>query len=297
MSDGMAAGLDLPAERSGRAAPPAILAAREAMAGAVAAGQWRTDPPPVEAWASGVRVLRFRPANGAVRGRVLHFHGGGYRLGAPDYAGPYAAALAERCGVEVICPAYRLAPEHPFPAGLNDGLAVLTALAGEGGPPLILSGDSAGGGLAAALAVLAVGRGVALSGLVLLSAWLDLTVSAVSYAANAATDPLFSAESASLAADLYLQGEDARHPFASPLFAPVEGFPPVLLSVGEGEVLFDDAVAFGKRLRAEGVEVDYAPVAGMTHTAVVRGLDLPGAAETFGRVAGFVDRVVAQECE
>jgi acetyl esterase/lipase len=157
----------------------------------------------------------------------------------------------------------------------------------------LVSGDSAGGGLAASLTVLAVDRAIPIAGLILLSAWLDLRVTAVSYVANAATDPLFSTESASLAAELYLQGQAADHPLASPLFAPLEGFPPVLLSIGEGEVLLDDAAAMAGRLREAGRQVDYCPIAGMTHTAVVRGLTLPGAAETFERVVAFVDRVLA----
>lgn len=282
---GSAAGLDLPPERPGHAAPEAIAATRAAMAKALAAGHWATDPAPAETWIGGVRVLRFS-APGAQRGTVLHFHGGGYRQGCPEMAGPYAAALAARCGVEVLSAAYRLAPEHPFPAGVNDGLTVIGALQIAG--PLFLSGDSAGGGLAAALAVLAVERGYALAGLILHSPWLDLTVSAPSYASNGASDPLFSRESAAQAAMLYLHGQDARHPLASPLFAPVEGLPPVLLSVGEGEVLLDDAAAFAARLHA----VDYVPIAGMDHTAVVRGLGLPGAAETFERTAAFIDGIL-----
>ncbi|MET0238959.1 MAG: alpha/beta hydrolase [Sphingobium sp.] len=278
--------LELPAERPGHAPPPAIAASREAMAAAMAAGHWRTHPAPAEQMLGGVRVLRFRPP-GEVRGQVLHFHGGGYRLGAPEIVGPYAAALAERCGVEVLCPAYRLAPDDPFPAGVNDGLAVLTALAGGG--PLFLSGDSAGGGLAASLAVLANARGLALAGLVLLSPWLDLSVSAASYAANGATDPLFSYDSAKLAADLYLQGLAADHVLASPLLAPGDAFPPTLISVGDGEVLLDDSLSMAERLGAAGTPVDLTIVPGMTHTAVVRGLTLPGSPETFERVAAFID--------
>ncbi|MFT3968406.1 MAG: alpha/beta hydrolase fold domain-containing protein [Sphingobium sp.] len=283
----------LPPERPGHPAPPAVAAMRAGMARAVAAGQWRTDPPPVEEEIAGVRVLRFRPDRPA-RGRVIHFHGGGYRLGCPEIAGPYAAALAAASGVEVLCPSYRLAPEHPFPAGIRDGMTVFQELASKDGLPLILSGDSAGGGLAAALAVIWVGKPVSFCGLILLSPWLDLHVSAASYDGNAASDPLFSRAAATLAARLYLQdGTAPDHPLASPLFAPLDGWPPVLLSVGEGEVLLDDARAMHARLRAAGVDTRFAPVAGMDHVAVVRGLDLPGAAETFAGVTAFIDRILS----
>ena len=181
------------------------------MAAAVAAGYWRTDPAPEEVQIGGVRCLRFSPS-GASRGTLLHMHGGAFRIGCPEQIAPFALALAQACAVTVICPAYRLAPEHPFPAGLNDGWAVLRALAETANHPLILSGDSAGGGLAASLAALAHQAGIPLAGLALLSPWLDLSVTDPAYTTNAATDPLFSAEAAREAATLYLQGHARERP-------------------------------------------------------------------------------------
>lgn len=282
-----------PAERSGRPAPEDLAARRQGMAGAIAAGTWRTEPPPGEVVLDGVRALRFRP-EGAVRATVLHLHGGGFRQGCPEMIGPYATALADRCGVEVVCPAYRLAPEHPFPAGLNDAAKVYRALRREGQGRLIVSGDSAGGGLAASLTALVTSEGDAPAGLILLSAWLDLTVTAGTYWSNAATDPLFSQEAAETAADLYLQGHAAADPLASPLFAPLAGLPPTLVNFGEGEVLADDSRAFHAALQAAGVTAQLHPVAGMDHVAVTRGLTLVGAPETFAAVAAFVERVAAQ---
>jgi epsilon-lactone hydrolase len=281
----------LPPERSGKAAPADILAARAGMASMAAARCWRSASPPTEEKLKGVRVLRFRP-QGIIAATVLHLHGGGYRQGCPEYVAPFAAALADRCNVQVICPAYRLAPEHPYPAGLNDARAALRALAAATIGPLILSGDSAGGGLAAALALLAMGEDIPVAGVVLLSAWLDLTVTAASYSANAATDPLFSLGSARLAAELYLQGLPARDPLASPLFASVTGFPPTFISVGRGEVLLDDSSGFHEALRAAAVPSELSVVAGMNHIAVVRDASAPGAAETFAAVGAFIDRTV-----
>jgi epsilon-lactone hydrolase len=284
--------LSLTPERLGKPAPPDLAERRAQMTAGLAAGVWATARPPVETKSGGQRTLRFA-SRIPPRGHIIHFHGGGYRLGCPEIAGPFASRLAEQCRVEVVCPQYRLSPEHPFPAGVNDAWAALEALRAESGDaPLIVSGDSAGGGLAVAVAVLAVERGLRLNGLVLISAWLDQTVSAASFAANAASDPMFSRESARLASKLYLQGSDPLHPLASPLRAPLTGLPPVLVSVGAGEVLADDARGFHARLRAAGVASELIEIPGMEHVAVTRGADLPGSAETFAAIARFVDRIV-----
>jgi acetyl esterase/lipase len=285
----------LPAERAGHPAPPDLALRREQMDVAKNAGTWTVTPPPEQVELGGRRTLVFRP-QGRIMGRVLHLHGGAFRLGAPEMEGPLATALAARCGVEVIAPQYRLAPEHPFPAGLRDAFSVLCALAAQDdGLPLIVSGDSAGGGLAAGLAMLAIQAGVPIAGLVLLSPWLDLTVSAPSYAANAASDPMFSRESAASGAALYLQGLDDRHPLASPLFGALSGFPRTLVSVGSGEVLADDARRFHARLEEAGAESELSDIAGMEHVAVVRSLTMPGAAETFERIVHLVSDITTAE--
>jgi len=277
---------ELPPERAGYPAPPELAAQRVALAAAVASGVWQTEPAAEPIDLAGVLVLRFR-APGKPRGTVLHFHGGGFRLGCPQQVGPFAAALAARCEVNVICPAYRLAPEHPFPAGLNDGWAVAKALISSGAKPLILSGDSAGGGIAAGVAAL-----VQSAGLVLLSPWLDLTVSSRSYRAHATSDPLFSTQSASAAAALYLQGTAADHPLASPLHGPVVGFPPTLINAGTGEVLADDARKMYSALLAAGIDAQLLMIEAMDHVAVTRGMDLPGSAETFAALANFIANIV-----
>jgi acetyl esterase/lipase len=298
-------GILLPLERRGHAPPPELIERRAQLMAGVVAGQWRTEPMPQDSFLGGIggpggghahaRALRFRPA-GRIKGRVLHFHGGAFRLGCPEIVSPFAAALAAACGVEVVVPAYRLAPEHPFPAGLSDALAALHAVAREGGVgphrvPLILSGDSAGAGLAASLAVLAAQEGIAIDALVLLSPFLDLTLSGPSYQYNEGSDPLFSLASAANAVELYLQGGDPTHPLASPLFAPLYGFPPTLLSVGSGEVLADDTRRFHAQLAAYGIPTALSEIEGMEHTAVVRSPLLPGSAETFAAITDLVDDI------
>jgi acetyl esterase/lipase len=127
--------------------------------------------------------------------------------------------------------------------------------------------------------------------LVLLSPWLDLTVSAPAYADNA-DDPMFSKEQADIAAELYLQGFDPTHPLASPLMAPIAEFPPTLISVGTGEVLRDDSLRFHDKLLAAGARSELSAIDGMEHVAVVRSMELTGAAETFEAVAGFIDGIL-----
>jgi monoterpene epsilon-lactone hydrolase len=281
----------LPTERSGYAAPGEVAARRDSMAAAVAAGAWRIDAPQQETKLAGVRVLRFPPPDRPARGVVLHLHGGGFRIGCPEMLAPFAAALAARCEVEVICPDYRLAPEHPFPAGLADAHAVMSTLLKAGESPLILCGDSAGGALAAASTALSTMDKARPAGLVLLSAWLDLTVTSRSYDDNASSDPLFSRRSALDAAVLYLQGMSPQDPLASPLFGPVTGFPPTLISIGQEEVLADDGRKFYMALKGAGIEVSLHAVTSMEHVAVTRNLSLKGAKETFAAVADFIDRL------
>ena len=287
--------IEIPPERPGRPADPDLVERRGQMQAAVDAGTWKTKQPPLETTLAGRRCLRFKP-EGRPRGYLLQLHGGGFRIGRPEFESLFAEALARRCQIEVVVPQYRLAPEAPFPAGLVDAYETLQALLDEvGDAPLIVGGDSAGGGLAAALGVLCAGNnGLRIDGLVLLSPWLDVRVTAPTYASNAATDPMFSKESADIAAELYLQGFDPTHPLASPLLAEISAYPPTLISVGTGEVLADDSRLFHAKLLAAGVESRLSAIDGMNHVAVIQGLTRPGAAETFEEVVAFVERIAAR---
>lgn len=281
--------IDLPPEREGYPAPPDLAERRKGMDAALASGVWKTKRPPVEVMLGGRRTLRFRP-EGLVRGTMMHLHGGGFRIGGPEMEGPLAEALADRLGIEVVVPQYRLAPEHPFPSGLSDALSALSALRGEiGDAPLVVSGDSAGGGLAAALAVQG---SVRIDGLILLSPWLDTTVTAPSFAENTG-DPMFSKQSADIAAGLYLQGQDPRHPLSSPLFAEFDRFPPTLISVGLEECLRDDSLRMHEKLTDLGLRSELLAIAGMEHVAVVRSMAMPGARETFEAMVSFIGNLLA----
>ncbi|WP_310533980.1 alpha/beta hydrolase fold domain-containing protein [Novosphingobium sp.] len=275
--------MNIPPERPGDPALADLAGLRAGAEAACASGKWATRRPVESVRLGGCEVLRVAPLC-AARGRVLHFHGGGYRLGMPEMDCPFAEALADACGVEVLLPRYRLAPEHPFPAGLNDGLAAFDAMPAD--VPRLLSGASAGGGIAAASASLRSGEA---AGLMLHSAWLDLSVTAPSYDSNAESDPLFSRTSAEDASALYLQGANPAHPLASPLLADPAGFPPTLISVGSGEVLIDDARAMAERL---GDKARLLEVSGMDHVAVTRDAEAPGAVEVFAATCAFIQQLL-----
>lgn len=273
-------------ERAGFAAPDDLLLLRARLAAAVGVMEDRG----AATLSSGTnRILRF--GDPGAETLVVHFHGGGYRQGQPEMSARYAASLANAASVEVWCPAYRLAPEHPFPAAILDAAAVLSHVAERRPRYLVLAGDSAGGGLAAALAQICATQAIGLSGLILHSPWLDLRVASASYAANADSDPLFSKHAASSAAAAYLQGHAPTDPLASPVLADPALFPPSLLSVGSGEVLLDDARTFHEQLRDAGREVRLCQIDAMEHVAVTRGLDNVGASLIFEETVRFLARL------
>ena len=287
--------ITIPAERAGRAAPEDLAERRAMMAKAAEAGMLPSPKRAVsEETIDGVRTLTVTPESGEPRGWLLMLHGGGYRLGRPENDTCFAERLADRCQVAVVLPAYRLAPENPFPAAVIDAWKALVALRGRiGDAPLLVGGDSAGGGLAAALGVYAAAQGgPRLDGALLFSPWVDMTITAASFKENAESDVLFPEASAQMASDTYMQGFDLEHPLASPLFADVSGFPPAFINVGNGEALRDDSLSFHAKLQAAGVPSELLGVDDMEHVAPVRSEDLTGAAESFEATVAFVDRLL-----
>ena len=206
------------------------------------------------------RAIVCTPTAGHIACDVVWFHGGGFRHGAPEFSLPVAGFIARHCAARVMVPSYPLAPEEPFPNALHLASAVLRGVGGRS-RPLFVGGESAGGGLAAAT----IAAGAHADGLVLLSPWLDLSVTSQAYQLNAGRDDVFSGTQAREAADQYLQGHDVADPLASPLRAVDERFPPTAIVVGAGEVLIDDAVAMSSRLAAADVECALHIVAGMPH--------------------------------
>ena len=187
---------------------------------------------------------------------LLYLHGGGYIGCSPATHRPITGAFARR-GFRVLAPDYRLAPEHPFPAAVEDALAVYRALRSETAGPMVLAGDSAGGGLALALLVALrdAGEGSP-SACALFSPWTDLAVTGDSIRSNNGRCAMFQGDRIAPTAEYYLQGADPKNPLASPLYANLEKLPPLLIHVGEQEVLLDDSRRLAERARAAGVAVD-----------------------------------------
>jgi len=232
-------------------------AAMDAMTGDVPAPPGVTVEPLV---LGGRPAERLTPAGGTVDATVLLLHGGGYCLGGLHSHRDLAGQLALAASTPVVTLDYRLAPEHPFPAALDDALRAYRQLvADDPTRPVAIVGDSAGGGLALATAIARRDRGEPLpAALACLSPWTDLTQTADSFRRNATADPTVTKEGLDLLAEAYLAGTgtDARHPLVSPRFADLTGLPPLRIDVGGHEVLLDDAVEVAASARAAGVTVD-----------------------------------------
>ena len=189
---------------------------------------------------------------------VLYFHGGGYNIGSAETHRSMLTHLATRARTRVFSVDYRLAPESPYPAAIDDAVASYEGLLAVGTDParVVVAGDSAGGGLALALLTRIRDAGVALpAGAVALSPWTDLTASSASIAANEATDIMLGQPLLHHWATAYLDGADPEHPHASPLHADLSGLPPILVQVGDTEVLLDEGVRFAAQAADAGVDI------------------------------------------
>ena len=186
-------------------------------------------------------------------GVVLYLHGGGYTCGSLDYAKGFAATLASECGVRVFCAAYRLAPENPYPAAVEDALEAFDYLLKKGFAPrqILLCGESAGGGLIYALCLKLKQLGRELPcGLIGISPWVDLTGSGASYETNRDNDPSLTQELLEFYARCYTT--DPTDPLCSPVLGDLTGLPPSLLFAGGDEILLDDARTLHDRLKEAG---------------------------------------------
>ena len=228
---------------------------------------------------------------------VLYLHGGGFRIGSARAWRAYGSHLACICAARVLVVDYRLAPEHPFPAALDDVVSVYRATLLQGVPAtsIVAAGDSAGGNLAAALVLAAGEQGLPKpAGIVCCSPWADLTNTAASYETRRQVDQLFSLESATEAAKGYLGGADARDPLASPVFGDWIGAPPVLIQVGDAEVLLDDAELLAAAIRRAGGHVTHHVYAGMPHVWQL-GYPAPDAVDAVEEIGAFVRAVTRPE--
>jgi epsilon-lactone hydrolase len=216
----------------------------------------------------GVPVLRIDADGVDTSNVLLHFHGGVYVLGSARAGAGLAADLGRSAGARVISVDYRLAPEHPYPAAIDDAVAVYQALL-EHTPSaqIVVSGESAGGGLAIALLLRLKEAGLPLpAASVVMSPWADLTLSGQSMSGKASVDPsVLTPEGLKIRVPDYLGGADPETPDISPIFADLSGLPPMLIQVGSHEILLDDAVRLAANAAAHDVDVRLEVTAEVPH--------------------------------
>jgi monoterpene epsilon-lactone hydrolase len=216
----------------------------------------------------GMYAERLVPVGAGADAAILYLHGGGYVMGSCDASRALAARIASAAGAPALLVNYRLAPEDPFPAALEDARAAFGWLLSQGVKPgrIALAGDSSGGGLAVSLAVdLRDASGPLPEAIVCLSPWTDLTVSGESIRTRARADPLITPEACVRNAGRYAGHHDPASPLISPIFADLTGLPPLLILVGEHEILCSDAERLAEEARRVGVQVTLEVWPGMWH--------------------------------
>jgi acetyl esterase/lipase len=221
-------------------------------------------------------------------GALLYLHGGGYAAMSARTHRAITGGFARR-GFRVFAPDYRLAPEHQFPAALEDAAAAWRGLRAEVAGPVFVAGDSAGGGLAAALLLYLRDLGEAgPTAACFFSPWVDLAVTGESLAINRDRDPMQVASAFRMLAAAYLGPADPRLPLASPIYGEFAGLPPLLAFVGDAEILLDDARRLIARARLAGVEGDLRIYPDMPHAWPLLGPLLPEAGQALNEATGFM---------
>ncbi len=230
------------------------------------------------------------PDVGAPMRTIFYLHGGGYYFCSPKSHRSVVFQLAQRSGARTFSLDYRLAPEHPFPAALDDALAAYRCLLADGIPPdsIVVAGDSAGGGLALALLLaLRDAKDVLPAAALLFSPWTDLAATGSTLVTNDGADPMFRGAAIARAASLYLAGADPMHPYASPLYGDFSGLPPLMIQAGSTEVLLDDARRIAERAQAAGCVVEFEVWPKMPHVWQLFAPFIPEACRALDRAAAF----------
>jgi len=240
----------------------------------------------------GIPGIWVRPANARPDEAILHLHGGWFNFGSAKAYRHLVGHIAARAGAKAFVPDYRLAPEHPFPAAVDDTMACYRGLDKSGVRRIAVTGDSAGGDLALVLASQAMGETASgkavLAGVAALSPVTDLTLSGESYVTRADADPFFTREQVAELVRSYLGGVGPRHPLTSPLFGPLSGLPPVRIHVGDDEVLLDDSLRYAGRAVAANVDARVDVWMGMPHGFPVSVGKIKAAAQALDAVGAFL---------
>jgi len=221
---------------------------------------------------------------------VLYLHGGGYVIGSINTHREMASRISRAAEARVLLIEYRLAPEHPFPAAVEDAASAYRWLVAEGVEPrqIVIAGDSAGGGLTVAALLALKEKGDPLpAAAVCLSPWVDMEATGRSMA-KAEEDPIVTREDILEMAKAYLGGADARTPLASPIYADLTGLPPLLIQVGTAEVLLDDSTRLAARAREAGVDVTLEPWDDMIHVWQFFAAILPEGRQAIERLGEYI---------
>lgn len=220
---------------------------------------------------------------------ILHCHGGGYATGSSTYARNLTSKLADVANMDVLCFDYRLAPEHHYPAALEDALKAWNylLLQGYGAENIIITGDSAGGNLALALTLTLMKEKRSLpAGLVLMSPWTDMTATGESYRTKADLDPILDMEYMDIIVSAYAGEHDLKNPLISPVFGEFEGFPPTYIQVGENEILLSDSLELSRVMEEAEVPVKLDVFEGMWHVFQMSPMKV--SKDAMNRVAEFI---------
>jgi epsilon-lactone hydrolase len=231
-------------------------------------------------------------APGADTGRnVLYLHGGGYTIGSIKTHRCLGGWISRAAQARVLIIDYRLAPEHPCPAAVEDAVAAYRFMLDGGAKPsrAVVAGDSAGGGLTVAALLAIRDAGLPIPGAaVCLSPWVDMEGTGESMKTKAAVDPMVGSGNLGDMAAAYLAGQDPRTPLASPLYGDLKGLPPMLIQVGTAEVLLDDSSRLAERARAAGVDVTYEPWENMIHVWQIFVPMLDESKQAVARIGEFI---------
>jgi epsilon-lactone hydrolase len=246
----------------------------------------------------GIPVTFIDIADVEPQGTIFHIHGGGFALGSAEGSVGLASSLARKTGMRAVSVDYRLAPEHPYPAALQDVAAAYRALVEQAGSAdhVVVSGESAGGNLAVELLIAGQVEGLTMpAAVLLLSPMTDLTVTGSSYASKADADPAISAQAIRTRAADYLAGTDPADPLVSPLFADLSGLPPLLIQAGSHEVLLDDATRLAAKAAADDVAVILDITPGVPHVFQAFAALLEEGDAALNRAARFVKDATTQK--
>ena len=238
-----------------------------------------------------------KPARAQKGGAILHVHGGWFNLGTARAFRNFAGHIALSAGIDAFIPDYRLAPEHLFPAAVQDLEACYCGLVNLGITKIAFTGDSAGGDLALVLLSIASApaskNAVASVGAVVFSPITDLALTGESFETRAEADPYFSKSQAAGLVRSYLGANDPKDPLASPLYADLSGLPPIRVHVGDDEVLLDDSRRYVERAASAGVDAKLDLWMGMPHGFVTNVGGFKAAAQALKASGEFLARVIS----